>query len=117
MEEERMRNEIEQQFTRLAQDRGWEISKRGWPDFLCYLPNGFVAAVAVKARCRGGAYAGKLKLLGKEQARTLEVLQLGGIPCYVSDGITLELFLASVHAAPARRRRTGLMPHAWRRSI
>jgi len=42
------RNDAEQQFFEWALNKGWEPTKRGWPDFLCRLPDGGFIAVEVK---------------------------------------------------------------------
>ena len=56
---------------------GWDVSKKGWPDFFC-MRDGEIIAVEVK-RHRG-------QRLKKPQVRVLRALVEHGIPCYRFDG-------------------------------
>ena len=82
----RLSNITEKAFADLAASRGWEVTKRGWPDFLCFGPDGKVIAVEVKPRTKDGR---RLKQLKTEQRRVLDALSQLGVPCFVSDGESL----------------------------
>ena len=69
----RPRNKAERAFFDHMVRSGWEVTKRGWPDYCCY-KDGKVICVEVKAR-------NKNKLVG-EQARCMATLIKHGIPCY-----------------------------------
>ena len=96
------RNVHEGRFAKLAGLWGWEVTKRGWPDFFCVKPDGSVAVVEVKpplkwfGRRRGGG-------LSKVQTIVLIALARHGIDCYVNDGSVLKPFDPEFHA-----RRIGL---------
>ena len=77
------RNVAEQAFVEFAARNGWEVTKRGWPDFLCFGPRGETIAVEVKPRMTGGTQPRPLK---REQRTAMDVLSRAGIPCFVSDG-------------------------------
>jgi len=94
------RNEVERKFEELAESNGWKPTKRGWPDFLCF-KDGQVIAVECKPRTKK---SGELKLLKRDQVRTMEILISAGIKCYVSDGETLEKYNPKIHANESRRR-------------
>lgn len=96
-------NTTEAAFQRLAHAAGWNSFKRGWPDFLCFGPAGEIIAVEVKPRSR---LTGRLGLLKREQAISMDALRDHGIHCFVSDGVTLEPYERAKHA-PANRRRNG----------
>lgn len=66
-------NVIEQQFRELAEAEGWDVTKRGWPDFLCRR-NGELMAVEVK-----GPHDG----LSAEQYEAISDLRRAGIPTFV----------------------------------
>lgn len=91
-------NETEGDFADLARRNGWEVTKRGWPDFLCF-KDGELIAVEVKPR----TVKGKLKLPSRYQVLTMQILEAHGIKCYLSDGKTLERFNAETHAPEHRR--------------
>lgn len=80
---ESYRNEHEGRFADHAREQGWEVTKRGWPDFLCRLPDGRIVAVEVKPPGRG---------LKRTQREVFKILSAAGIPCFVSDGETLKRF-------------------------
>jgi hypothetical protein len=98
-----MANEPEHKLARLAERNGWTPTKRGWPDFLCFGPDGEVIAVEVKPRDA----AGQLKRLKVDQANAMDWLQAHGIRCYVSDGDTLEKYNRAKHRDRATLRATG----------
>lgn len=93
-------NTAERSFFELAKEAGWEPSKRGWPDFICFHPDGRVIAVEVKPRLKNGQSG----LLKTEHARVMAFLKSVGVKCYVSDGEKLEPFDPAIHANPKRRR-------------
>ena len=93
------RNANERAFTELADRKGWEWTKRGWPDFLCEDYEGLFA-VEVKPRRADG----QLGLLRREQADTLDWLSSLGVRCFVSDGEVLEEYDRETHASESRRR-------------
>ena len=94
-------NAAEEAFCRLAERNGWRVSKRGWPDFLCWGPNGEIIAVEVKPR---RVQSGRMVMLKREQAEALDFLTSKGIRCFVSDGVTLEPYDREKHAPESRRR-------------
>jgi len=52
---------------------GWEIARRGWPDYLCW-KDGKVIAVEVKPR--------RHHALRRDQRKIMFYLQEAGVPCY-----------------------------------
>jgi hypothetical protein len=80
-----LRNYCERNFEELAESKGWEFSKRGWPDFLCWDEDG-PFAVEVKRRIKNGN-SFELK---RDQIKTLNALSDLGLRCFVSDGRRLE---------------------------
>lgn len=93
-------NTPERLFEELAELKGWKITKRGWPDFLCFTKTGEVIAVEVKPRMRSRS---GFRLLKREQAKTMDILVAHGIPCFVSDGKVIERYEPEKHAGEARR--------------
>jgi len=85
-------NWAEGDFADLARRNGWEVTKRGWPDFLCFKDGEFIA-VEVKPRTVRGGH----KKLKPEQVLVMRILSDHGIRCFVSDGKTLERFDAEKH--------------------
>ena len=69
------KNVPEEMFARCMELMNWEVTKRGWPDFFCWHPDGKFAMVEVKDTAKHP--------LKKEQKRTMEYLSQRGIPCYV----------------------------------
>lgn len=65
---------------------GYRVTKRGWPDFIGYGPDGRMIAVEVKPRTS----TGRLKQLKREQVMCLNALKSAGIPVFLSDGTSLE---------------------------
>jgi VRR-NUC domain len=59
-------------FTEHARSAGWEISKRGWPDFIMW-KDGEIACVEVKK---------DLDRLRDNQLSVLEALASHGVPCF-----------------------------------
>jgi hypothetical protein len=95
------RNAPEAAFEQLAQSKGWDVDKCGWPDFLCTSPAGEIIAVEVKPRTS----TGRLKLLKESQARTMDFLSARGVECFVSDGAVLERYSREQHRPAARQRK------------
>lgn len=95
------RNTPERLFDELATGAGWRVTKRGWPDFLCFSKTGEMIAVEVKPRLSDGS---RTKLLRVDQAACMDQLTAAGIRCFVSDGVTLEKYSKEKHASPALRR-------------
>jgi hypothetical protein len=73
-------NKYEQAFADMARSLGWDITKRGWPDFICYAPNGEVIVVEVKPPGQD---------LKKTQWLCMRFLSRLGLKCFVSDGEVL----------------------------
>ena len=46
----RNRNPSEAMFMEIAKARGWEVTRRGYPDFICYTKTGDIILVEVKPR-------------------------------------------------------------------
>lgn len=88
-------NPSERAFVALARERGWSVTRSGWPDFWCELPAGGFAVVEVKSRNDTGGYHA-LKL---EQWKRLKWFAEHGVQAFVSDGATLEAFDPAVHGA------------------
>jgi hypothetical protein len=63
----------EQAFREMAEAKGWDVTKRGWPDFLCRR-NGELMAVEVKGPRDG---------LSPQQYETISDLRRVGIPTFV----------------------------------
>lgn len=99
--EREYKNKCESDFMLLAIEKGWQVSKRGWPDFFCTSKDGERFAVECKPRLSDGL---KHKLLTVEQAIVMDCLECRGIRCYISDGKTLERFKMGLHADQSRRR-------------
>lgn len=93
------KNVCEERFAVLAEKNGWKPSKRGWPDFLCFGPDGEVIAVEVKPR------TGRGLLLKREQAIVMDILKAAGVSCFVSDGEVLEPYDRLRHANEGKRRK------------
>lgn len=68
-------NGPEKAFFDAAKAAGWEVTKRGWPDFFCVKEGGRIALVEVKA-----SFADDLKT---EQREVMEALARYGVPCFV----------------------------------
>lgn len=81
-------NPAEAKFRDLAEENGWFATKRGWPDFLVETDDGELIAVEVKPRIPSG----RMKVLKREQVRTMQWLSSLGVRCFLSDGETLEPF-------------------------
>ena len=67
----RRQNQAEQSFVDFAEAQGWETTKRGWPDFVCF-ENNKAFCVEVKPRS---------KALKREQRRIMEWLESYQIDC------------------------------------
>lgn len=67
------RNEAERAFFEAARAKGWEVCKRGWPDFFC-VRGEEIAVVEVKPRGD--------RELKAEQSTVLRALARYGVPCY-----------------------------------
>lgn len=75
----------EQRFADWAESQGWDVTKRGWPDFICRR-DGAIMAVEVKAG---------LDVIRPEQIDVLDDLSANGIPTYVyHDGMGLKRWRA-----------------------
>jgi hypothetical protein len=95
-------NLTEEAFAQLAERNGWEVTKRGWPDFLCFGPNDEVIAVEVKPRLADPS-KGRMKVLSRYQVRVMDILQAAGVRCFVSDGDKLEPYRPERHGNRLRR--------------
>ena len=87
-------NDAEDRFEKLARSNGWGVTKRGWPDFMCTLPDGELIAVEVKPRVKSKT---RMKQLASDQVTCMDFLTAHGIRCFVSDGVTLEPYEPTVH--------------------
>lgn len=95
-------NKAEAAFESRARQNGWSVTKRGWPDFICELPDGKVIVVEVKPTGPTGR-PGRVKAI---QAKVMEWLAEQGVRCFVSDGKVLVPYSRSEHApVPGRRQR------------
>lgn len=88
------KNAAEQAFNAQAQAKGWKISKRGWPDFMRFLPDGSIEAYEVKPRTQDGK---RTKCLKREQYAAMIALSRCGVKCYLSDGTMHEPFHPDKH--------------------
>jgi len=70
---EQYKNYLENEFAKKAKQLKWEVTKRGYPDFICYKPNGDVVLVEVKPTNH------RLK---KSQYKLMNALKKYGIKCY-----------------------------------
>jgi hypothetical protein len=66
-------NEAERQFKLWAEGNGWEITKRGWPDFICF-QDGRAMFVEVKRNKRIS--------LKKSQRTIISILSEAGCDCF-----------------------------------
>lgn len=66
-------NVAEEAFCDWAASRGWNLSRKGWPDFFCWF-DGQVACVEVKPVGR--------ERLSDSQKGVMRALVAAGIPCY-----------------------------------
>lgn len=68
------KNAAERAFFEAARAKGWEVCKRGWPDFFC-VRNGEIALVEVKPY-----YYTDLK---HEQSAVMKAMAAYGVPCFI----------------------------------
>jgi len=73
MTEWRGKNKAETEFVNMAVKNGWEVTKRGWPDFVCYKGRQLVLVEVKKA---------KTSHLKRQQYRLMQALSKRGIECY-----------------------------------
>jgi len=69
----RFKNTAEQQLYERLTDLGWDVTKRGWPDFACFR-NGRVVLVEVKPNSQHP--------LKREQRRLMAALAGQGVDCF-----------------------------------
>lgn len=67
------KNVPENSLVELMESRGYEVTKRGWPDFLCF-KNGELVCVEVKPNPGHG--------LRRSQSKAMRYLAAAGIKCY-----------------------------------
>jgi len=72
-QQQRPKNKAEACFYDLMIERGWELTKRGWPDFFCWKDNKFVL-VEVKRK-----HSHRLKY---RQRHVMQSLADYGVECY-----------------------------------
>ena len=97
-----LHNLPERAFEVLAFNKGWNCTKKGWPDFLCFdKTTKQYIAVEVKPRLNGPTT--RMKLLKRPQAACLDFFVKQGIQCFVSDGFTLEPYSREKHASKQKR--------------
>ena len=83
-------NDNENAFYNKAQNEGWFVTKKGWPDFFCISPDGRVMVVEVKQSGKksrkhtksGWDYQG----LRREQIIVMKALEKLGVDVRISDG-------------------------------
>ncbi len=78
------RNKSERACFKALASAGWQLTKRGWPDFLCIHPDKGIMAVEVKP-----TFTHPLK---KSQQTIMRELSKYGVPCFRWDeqnGLTL----------------------------
>lgn len=82
----RFKNGAEQEFLECAQSLGWEVTKRGWPDFVCFKGN---AMMVVEVKAHRGRH------LRHYQRRVMKFLARRGVACYrwTPDGRFDKLYL------------------------
>jgi hypothetical protein len=68
-----LKNIAEQKCAEALTARGWEVTKRGWPDFICYRGNELIL-VEVKPK--------QDRRLSKKQQRLMTALVNLGIKCF-----------------------------------
>ena len=69
------RNFAERAFEKSAKEKGWYVTKKGYPDFICYSPGGGIILVEVKGN--------KNQRLKKDQWRfTNSMKNQYGVKCY-----------------------------------
>jgi Holliday junction resolvase len=76
-QKQRYKNNAERAFVEKAKSEGWNISKRGWPDFFCEKDGRFMC-VEVKPQRADGREALKF-----HQIKRMEWLQFLGAECFV----------------------------------
>jgi uncharacterized protein YebE (UPF0316 family) len=70
----RYRNEAERDFSDKARENGFDVTKKGYPDFICYGEKGELFFVEVKTK--------STQRLKKSQHRLMNALKKHGIKCY-----------------------------------
>jgi len=70
----RPKNPVEAQFFDFAESEGWIITKKGWPDYACFLPDGDFVVVEVKP-----LRSSRLKAW---QWKVMQYLTAAGVDCY-----------------------------------
>jgi len=73
MDKKRTRNKAELNFIEFSTKHGWEVTKRGWPDFACFKGRRLVLVEVKKARTIH---------LKREQMRLMKALAKRGVECY-----------------------------------
>lgn len=76
--------------------KGWDIGKRGWPDFVGTDEEGHTVAIEVKP-----SIGFPIK---REQYKVLKLLSEAGIKVFISDGITIEPFDPKKHEQSYRTK-------------
>ena len=66
-------NRAELDFIREATNNGWEVTKRGWPDFSCFKGRKLILVEVKKARTQH---------LKREQYRLMQALAKIGVSCF-----------------------------------
>lgn len=72
--QKRPKNSAEAKFYDWADSKGWIISKKGWPDYACFLPDDRLVLVEVKPR-----RSHNLKVW---QHAIMQALSKKGVECY-----------------------------------
>ena len=71
----RRAQQAEERFRQWGEERGWELHKKGWPDFLCVDERGQVICVEVKSG---------IASLSLAQREVFAILEAAGIKCFLS---------------------------------
>lgn len=75
LREKRPKNIAEQSFFDMMKANGWNVTKRGWPDFFCFHhKTGRLSLVEIKSK-RGHR-------LKREQFAIMQKLSECGVPCF-----------------------------------
>lgn len=92
-----LKNPSERAFVEWAKSQGWEVTKRGWPDFFCQNAKG-IMGVEVKQH----GYSS----LAPAQWKVMEALQAYGVPVFKWDPEAGLTPIAQVYKRATRSRGT-----------
>ncbi len=75
VDKRKYKNGPENDFATRAREIGWIVTKKGWPDFICYKPDGSLVFVEVKPNVSNGLKKAQHKFMNTVNKKY-------GIPCY-----------------------------------